>query len=146
MELHHSDVPEFVINKPYGDLSIIPEGRSYAIEFIGYESCDEFKVTEDGEEREYSITEENGCIVIENIKGTVVITFGKSVRVSENDRKTDAINFIRKYQGENDIKKKLYSMITGGETTASVFRCMMSSDMDDNAKNAIAEILMSDSE
>ena len=139
MQLKHSDKPEFVIYESNGDKSVIPESRSFEVEFNGYSECNDMTVTENGEEKEFVLS--NNCILIENVVGTVNVKFNTEVRITENNKEYEAVEFLRRYQGDNIIKQELYEMLRDGKNAFEIIKYMNSIKIDSDVCDALTEIL-----
>lgn len=146
IRLIHSEMPELCIAAPKGDASVLPKSRDYAIEFIGYEDCRRFSVTENGGEKEFECSCENGktTVTVKNASGELKVRFLERVRLRKNNTEADAVEFIRRYQGKNDDKAVLYDMMTGKAAASEVLRFLSVAEIDSNVCKALAEILLAE--
>lgn len=146
IRLVHSEMPELCIAAPKGDVSVLPKSRDYAIEFIGYEDCRRFAVTENGAEKDFECSCENGkiTVTVKNASGELKVRFLEHVRLRKNNTEADAIEFIRRYQGKNDDKAVLYDMVTGKAAASEVLRFLSVAEIDSNVCKALAEILLAE--
>lgn len=137
------DKKEFIINAPMGDISVLPENRSYEIEFNGYADISGFEVTADNKPAEFTVTENDGkvSVSIANAKGTVSIKFSAS-GIASNNTENDAVEFLRRFQGENyPLKYTLYDIITDGKSLGEILIFLNQRNADENIIHALIEIL-----
>ena len=139
MELKHGINPEFVIYESRGDKSVIPQGRSFEVEFNGYSKCDSFTVSEGGTEKEFTV--KNNSIFIENVTDTIKIKFNTPVEIVNNDTVHEATEFLRRYQGDNALKQALYEMLCDGKSAFEILMYMNYVDVDSDIRDALTEIL-----
>ena len=142
-ELKHSQKPVFIINKPEGDLSVIPETRDYEIEFNGYTSCESFVVTENGKEIDFgvSINDRKTQISIKNISGTVEIHFADEVELVQNDKKEMLMNLVLRSQGDNGARSGMYRLIINTCSVEEMLIYFDEKNVDKHLRKAILEIM-----
>lgn len=112
---------EFEICPAEGDLTLIPEKRSYTLKFIDVSCCDEILVTVNGKKHKFNSLsdKDNFGIVLENIavnaKIRILLT---NVRIKKNpDKKTLITGVLSRYAGSNDAKTlKFHSALKNGKT------------------------------
>lgn len=139
MELRHGINPEFKIYESIGDTSVIPQNRSFEMEFIGYSNCSSFTVTENGRNKDF--TADNNRIIIENVTGDIKIRFNDVTNMPENNTVTEATEFLRRFQGDNSVKEELYAMICEGKTAFEILMYMDYVGIDADIRDVFAEIL-----
>jgi len=137
------DKVEFIIYSPEGDKGVIPENRSYTVEFNGYDKLSSFEVTEDGKNINFEVTEEDGktSVLIKNTKGTVSIKFSSAPVLCSNDTEHEAIEFVRRLYGDNEYKITLYDMLIKKAPLADILLFLTEKKVDENVLYGLVEIL-----
>ena len=136
------DKKEFIIHAPEGDSSIIPENRTYTVEFNGYTGLD-FEVSVDGKTAGFETFEENGkvSVVIKNAKGTVTVKFISVPAIRPNDTEFEATEFTKRFYGSYVYKFKLYDLIVKKAPVSDILISLAQNDVDENVFHALSEIL-----
>jgi len=122
-----------------GDKNVIPQCRSFEVEFIGYSNCNGFTVSENGKNKDFKA--ENNCVLIENISGTVKIRFNDEAEIITNDVTEEATEFLRRYQGDNSVKEELYAMLCEKKSAFEILMYMDYIGMEADIRDALMEIL-----
>lgn len=141
--LTHGEQPEFRIDAPDGDRSVIPEARDYALEFNGYTPCASFRVTEDGKDRPYEVIhhDERQTLVLRGVTGAVAVQFMDKVQVAGADRKRLMEALLLRSQGNNSVREWLYLYLQQGASLADILLFAHRSEADRNLINALLEYL-----
>lgn len=141
-KLKHGKKPEFTVNRYKDDSDSIPENRRYEIEFIGYGECDDFTVTCNGKPIEYTYeyTDRKNILKV-SANGEIKILFNKETDTVENDDYEYLIEFIRRFQGSNDLKHRFYDMLSNNVKPLNFVMYMNEDSVDENIRDVIMEIL-----
>lgn len=137
------DKEEFIIYSPEGDKSVIPENRSYTVEFNGYNELTGFEVTENGKTIDFETSEEGGkiSVLIKNVKGTIRIKFTSVPTIYQKNTEVETIEFTRRIYGDNTYKIALYDMLTKKVPLANIIIFLTQNKVDENVLYALVEIL-----
>ena len=146
-ELDWSKKPVFTIYAPEGDTSVIPEKRSYEIEFIGATECKDISVTVDGKPADSLISYVDGVTIVESdkVKGEIVISFNAEVYEKANDIKSELISFLEPCYTNNN-QKAFIAMVMEDEKLTLTDKLVKLNDfkLSDDMRKAITEILIAD--
>lgn len=103
---------EFSISSAVGELSVIPEKRSYKFKFIDIESCDETVLTVNGRTHKFEMGSDKDMLIIEigeiPVNKEIRVTL-KNVQMRKNpDKKTFMTQIFSRTKGNNDAKNIKY--------------------------------------
>ncbi len=105
----------FVINKANGDRQVIPDERSYILNFSDIKSADSISITVNGKPyHNYSISENNNLLVrIDNlsVEDSAEIRLIDYIPRKSRSKKEMKIELLSKIKGNNDIKTALYGKL-----------------------------------
>lgn len=140
-----SEEDTFVIGKALGNLSVLPENRSWKVVFMGVDkaSC---KVSADGEEiaAKVSYDADTAALTVEvpetAVTKEIVITFTDGIAIAENDLVKRCFTFLEKAQIPYDVKSSVQTAVeTMGKDCMST---LISLGLSQELFGAIAEILI----
>ena len=107
----------FTIGKAQGNVSVIPESRSWKVVFMGVEkAC--CKVTADGEEiaAKVSYNKATAALTVEvpetAVSKEIVVTFADGLVIVENDVAGRCYEFLEKAQIPYNLKSEIQTMVT----------------------------------
>jgi hypothetical protein len=139
---------KFVIHRAEGDLSLIPENRSYTIYFYGIRKEDVSRVVLDGSDIAYEIKEEADLnrvrIIIDAVPvtGELAVWMKTETCVADNPVISQIYQALNRSQIHFVLKEQLYKMISqGGDVNAQV-STVQAMPMSDGMKKMIQEILI----
>lgn len=140
-----SEEDTFVIGKALGNLSVLPESRSWKVVFMGVDkaSC---KVTADGEEIAVKVSydADTAALTVEvpetAVTKEIVITFTDGITITENDLAKRCFTLLEKAQIPYDVKSAVQKAVeTMGKDCMST---LISLGLSQELFGAIAEILI----
>ena len=126
---------KITVGAPTGDLSVIPQNRRYKIVLNCVDDCN---VSVNGKfEKRY----ENGAVVVE-ISGAdgAEISFD-SLNITENDYVQKVFDIIYPATAEHNLKARIIKSVRE-KSKAEALSDVISTDMDENLKSAVIEVLM----
>ena len=126
---------KITIGSPSGDLSVIPENRRYKIVLNCVDDCN---VSVNGKfEKRY----ENGAVIVE-ISGAdgAEISFD-SLNITENDYVQKVFDIIYPATAEHNLKARIIKSVREKSKAEALFD-VIATDMDENLKSAVIEVLM----
>ena len=126
---------KITIGAPSGDLSVIPENRRYKIVLNCVDDCN---VSVNGKfEKRY----ENGAVIVE-ISGAdgTEISFD-SLNITENDYVKKVFDIIYPATAEHNLKARIIKSVRE-KSKAEALSDVIATDMDENLKSAVIEVLM----
>lgn len=140
-----SEEDTFVIGKALGNLSVLPENRSWKVVFMGVDkaSC---KVTVDGEEIAVKVSydADTAALTVEvpetAVTKEIVITFTDGIAIAENNLAKRCFTLLEKAQIPYDVKSAVQTAVeTMGKDCMST---LISLGLSQELFGAIAEILI----
>lgn len=140
-----SEEDTFVIGKALGNLSVLPENRSWKVVFMGVDkaSC---KVTADGEEIAVKVSydADTAALTVEvpetAVTKEIVITFTDGIAIAENDLAKRCFTLLEKAQIPYDVKSAVQTAVeTMGKDCMST---LISLGLSQELFGAVAEILI----
>lgn len=136
---------KFTVFKPEGDESVIPNERKFTLVFHNVTGCTD--VVMDGISQNCGVEiKENEVIVnVTDIVDTFSIVLDGNVKTPENNTKNDAFEFIKRFQGDNNLKKELYNLIAEDAALSEVLFFLNTREIDEHIKAALIEIITADS-
>ncbi len=125
-----------------GDLSLVPETRSYKVCIIGAKPASEQKVAVSGADAETEVTEKGVKITLPSVKTAEGVTFTVSGLVlTENDWKTECLTLLAASWGATEEKDRLLSVIEDCDSPEAFGRYVREADLDEKLKDALIELL-----
>ena len=143
MSLTWGKNPLFVIEKPQGDSTLMISDRNFEIEFIGIENPNKITVLENGKEKAFTSTHNNGvlCIDIDNVNEKVEIKLNNAVDYSE-DNTNKLLEILEHFENFPNRQKAVIENIFKERTsTLQTINELIQLDMDKNALLSLIEIL-----
>ncbi len=147
MQLHWGTNPVFTIFAPEGDLSVVPERRSYEIEFVGIKACEKLVVTESGKTKKITVSNTSNSILVsvDDVYGELVVSFESDVILAENDVIERLHTIIERFENiQNYYKDEMMAIIKSAKPTSQILSRLMQVDVGKDILNAITEILTAD--
>lgn len=146
MSFTWGEMSEFIVSKPVGDLSNIPEKRNFTLRFRKIADCKSLRVLLDGKEcefeKEYSGTDLT--IRVFDVCGELRVELG-SVEMLKNDSSRDADSFLRKAKIGHSQKQKLGEILREGEGfEAKLLLELARDEYDRGFAEAMTEIVLAD--
>jgi hypothetical protein len=121
----------FSIAKPCGDLTVLPEKRSYSVIFKDITDFESAVITRNGEEIQTDISRKNGCIIV-NLPYSEHSEFEiklKNITAKNNgDKRERLVNLYSRIQMRNNPKLTLLPFMKGNLKPVGIL------------KDAVAEI------
>ena len=136
--------PQFTIECPTGNRSLIPPTRKYRLRFASLEDCGQLCITVNDVPVTYQKQYDNSEIIIELavFEGTLQVKWLQKAKILANDYRKDILEFALRFQGENALKDRIYNAVTRSHTPDEIKDFLLSeSSMDVNIRNRIYEIL-----
>lgn len=146
LKLEWGDKPIFCIDVS-GDLTQIPKNRSYILEFIGIEENAEVSVYDNSNRVDADISYFDGILTlrITDTAGNIRVEFNSAVCERENNIRDWLFSVIERAEIENNSKDVLFrSMTDDTKSVAQKLDALYHTDIDENMRNAIEEIITSD--
>ncbi len=138
-----SKKPEFIIHKPDGTVSLIPDKRNYKLVFKCINDCNDISVTVDGNKAAFEKHYENGAIIIcaDNVNGELKVVFESSVSIKENNTEKELFDLLMKTQISHSSKSATYNEFKKAKTFAEQITVINAFCCDENVRNAIMELI-----
>lgn len=134
----------FKINKPQGDLNIIPAERKYTIYFKDIISADKIKVSVNDKKADYTVVKGN-TLTIEinslNSNDKLVISLSQYTELSNIDYKEATVNMLSRYQCGNIMKMLKYRKLKGDLSKEEYLKKVFRLRIPKIVKDAIREYL-----
>lgn len=146
-ELKWSDNPEFTINVPKGDVSVIPETRNFEIEFIGINNCDDITVTENGTNKPVVKTYSEGVLKlsVDDVDGTVKVMFNSLVSLYGGNKIQKLKHIIEKFEHiPNNTKDMIYELVNTNTDNSKLLCDLAQLELDKNIYLSLCELITSD--
>lgn len=140
ISLDWSESPKLTINSPIGDRNIIPENRCFIVEFVGY-NAENVRVNGCNVQFEQTTTSVKVCL--NNVIDTVALEFINAA-VIKNDYALMLETFLNGASISYEKKHKIYKFCTDEKSIAHKLAYVTNTNLDENVKNAITEILTAD--
>ena len=107
MELKWSKNPEFIINSPKGEKSVVPSKRNFELEFIGFDCGTDITVAENDTNKEFTVTSSNGVVTINvsDVGGKLVVNFNNQVKLAENNTYERLYSLLERIEKTDNLKK-----------------------------------------
>ena len=139
-----TDKQSFIIEKPIGNLSYIPEKRNYILHFKKISDCEDITVMQGDKEVKFEKIYNNEEIVIKinGICDRTVVNFNEKVNMIDNNIDGEIDAFLMKMQISNNQKWNLSKLIHEGKI-ANVLTEISKEEYDCNFRNALTEFLLS---
>lgn len=138
---------KFVIDRPDGDLSLIPDGRNYILSFKDIVGADEISVISEGEEIDYEMTGRKGKYIqlrfTPKAKRSLNEIIVKGAELSENiSPKESVIDVMSRWETSNIKKSTIYRRMRNMENKDELLQAVNNSAMPKIIKKAIEENLL----
>ncbi|PNV60645.1 alpha-xylosidase [Clostridium sp. chh4-2] len=130
--------------KPEGDLSVIPENRSWKLIFRGFNEVSEIE-TNCSCEKAYC--EETRSMILTFPKASAdqeirVVLKGEQLVYDNHDLKERAFELLDQMQIENNLKRDLYQYFVSADDPVSVLSSISAMELEPSVLNALVEILV----
>ena len=137
---------EFIIRKPEGDLSVIPQSREYTLEFKKITEPKEVKVIAGGKEIPFQKEYSAHCLtlLLSDATDEIRIRLDRDIEIARNDYKSEILDFIIRFQGDHILKDRLYSAAEKAKDASDVMTFILGQEMDENVRNVIYESAVAD--
>ena len=147
-EWNWAEEPVFYIHKAEGNQLIIPEKRSWKLEFFAMEKGEHPNVYIDGREinvqAEYE--EKNSSYIIRipesKINSEIKILFSKRTKIAKNDNQTRIFDCLYRAEMEYLKKEEIYGYVNSGKTPAELLGILQTLELTDSIYGALSEILL----
>lgn len=148
MELKWSENPEFIIKKPQGNLSLIPQKRNYKLCFRKTEDCKNISVKLDGKDIPFKKSYKDGTVIVEvaEICGELTVKFEDKVNILKNDYISEVFVLLMKMQSSHQDKEHINKLIRKKDGVATVLSELSSNKYDNNFRNALTELIFADAD
>jgi len=116
-ELDYSQNGRFVIHKSNGDLSVIPEFRSYQLRFLGFEKPEHIMTRMDGveQELEYDYDEYRNEVILpamtQSTSNELVVTFVGGMRFGANKIVDRIFHLLDQVSIDHLLKERIFDVI-----------------------------------
>lgn len=137
----------FKMNAAEGQLGLIPERRKYKLKFIGFQDCNDIKVTLGDTIIQYTKNyEENSNLLeltVENVDVTkeLLVQFEK-MKICSNRLEELLLHFLDQAQIEFQLKERIYHIFKKNSTTLKMITELYSMNINQNLFGALCEILL----
>ena len=144
-EFEWGDKAEFTINRPVGNIGLIPEKRNYKIRFNNISKCCVESVICGGNDIKYElISDENSVtVIIGDISEEVSIKL-TDIELKKNNPKEDIKKFLLKLNADNDLREVIYREAAGAKSREELMYFLMSADIDEKIREVITELICAD--
>ncbi len=144
MRLSYGGTTEFVIEKPCGDISCIPSGRNYTVQFIGFNKVKSINIKLNGNpiKAEFCYVGDILQINLPQTNDEVKIIL-EDVTEKENDTLRVCLNFIECAQISNHAKWWLKKILSKDLKSAKIAADLMSY-VDGDVYKALIELITAD--
>ena len=142
-EIKWSEYPEFIINKPVGNLKLIPENRKYNICFRKINNIENIQVTSNSKPVDFvkSYDGTNLTISVSDVYDTLTVKFLDTTKILDNNLSDELDAFLLKMQISNDKKMKLSALAKREDGVNAMLNEVCCDDYDENFKNAFTEFV-----
>lgn len=138
----------FYVHAAKGNMSVIPERRSWKLEFCGIDQPKVLQVLVDGKEIavyiEYNV-EEKVCVVeLQEILNSseAEVRFGKTAAVAENDVKKQIFELLYQAEMEYDKKEEIYRYVLAGKSSAELVGILQGMELSETVYGLLCEVLL----
>lgn len=157
MSLNWNSEYNFIIEAAVGTLDLIPEKRSYTLEFIGFEPMDEIEVfmgssKEASDKLAHVIRDSSNnqsisnriCISVADVdvKKGLLVEFKRKPIVSVNKKDVAIFTLLDRARISYDLKDRIYNMVKSNQDTYLLISELNTMDMNRQLYNGICEILL----
>lgn len=144
-EFEWGDKAEFTINKPVGNIRLIPEKRNYKIRFNNISKCYVESVICGGNDIKYELIsdEDSVTVIIGDISEEVSIKL-IDIELKKNNPKEDIKKFLLKLNADNDLREIIYREAAGAKSREDLMYFLMSTDIDEKIREVITELICAD--
>lgn len=136
---------EFLIQKPEGDLSDLPQERQITIEFVGFSSKEETQVKVNGEDKPATVDTTNQGLKVTLPKlpteSEYVVSF-KSIELKENNVKERIETLLDEAQIDFIVKEKIDRIIFEEDNSQVVLGHLLALNLDTDLIKVLGEILL----
>lgn len=147
MELQWNELEEratFIINKPSGNLSVLPNKRGYRIKFMGFEINPQVTLYQGDEQTVLPCDLKKKGFIVDvpetDIHQDIRIAISRAV-LKEPDYQREVFEFIDEAQMSFKQKDKLYNLIKESDNHAKVIGSLQTLDLEQEVLEIISEIL-----
>lgn len=144
-ELDWTDTPTFKIGTPQGDAGVIPEGRTFEVEFVGICDCD-VRVFENGKSKNFEKTFDDGVLTVDigDAAGEIEISLASS-KLFENNIFERACEILEKFEyTPNRIKDIIYNLLRENKDKSELMNDIIQFGLDEKVTLALYEIICAD--
>ncbi len=146
-ELKWSDKAEFTINKPVGNLELIPQKRKYRIVFKAIEDCEIASVLCDGKNAEYTKDYQNGelTVTISDVSGEVKVVL-LNPEIKKNNPREELLELLKYTNDDNNMRNGIYFDLLAAKTREELMYAILMRGADKDVTNSILELLYAQAE
>lgn len=134
----------FIIRKPEGETSVLPEKRSYRIKFMGFESNPYVTLYRGDEEDVLACNQKTKGFIVDvpltDLNTEIRVEIAKAA-IKVPDYKEEVFAFIDEAQMSFDKKNKLFEIIQKSNNHAKVISSLQALDLEEEVLEIISEIL-----
>ena len=146
-----TDTAEFVVGAAKGNLSLIPNERSYVIELTGYKkvAAEQLSVSVDGQviEAEISYEEKKQAIIVKlpaiSVEKEIKISLDLKFRQLENQVEKNCFDFLNQAEIEFGLKDRILSIIQKEHRIPILISQLESMGIDEKIRSVLTEIITS---
>ena len=134
----------FQINKPEGNLEILPETRQYTLSLVSFDWKERPEVYVNDEHVEVDIERKGRITTITLPKqpiDTSYTIYFKNVTMKRNDMHGELFRFLDRAELADSLKEKIYTTVIKGKTSARVISALLALDLDLDLMDAVSEIV-----
>lgn len=148
MELHWKENCTFHILGAKGNISLLPDERTYTLKFIGIKDTDSIQVYLSGSQIEYSKSydPQNNTLTIIlpscKVESEVKVELLESGVLAENSLDEKAFSLLDKMQIEFSLKDNIYNIITSKEPIAYKLGNLQALGLSQDLLGAASEVLL----
>ncbi len=141
----YGEKPVFTVNKPQGNLSLIPEKRDYILRFRKINNA-AVKVTLDGKAVDFTAdyADDTLTITVKEVMGEVKVEFTEAVEILANDFLAEADALLMKLQMSNADKWHISKLMRGENGRSVALLEIAQEKYDIHIRNALTELLLAD--
>ena len=144
-----TDTAEFIIGAAQGNISLIPEKRSYTVEFIGFKSGeqDQITVAVNGQRLQTAVsynTKKQAIVVqIPDIEVTekINIQVDMTLRQAENKVEERCFEFLNQAEIGFNLKDKIYGLIQSEKRMPALLGNLQAMNLEENLLGLLTEII-----
>lgn len=146
MKLNWSEHPEFIIEAAKGNISVLPEKRSFKLKFLGLTDSNislkinnrEIEVVSTYDSKMHMLTVEIPEVCIHD---KITVNFNDKIRVADNNIVSEVYKFLDNCQIEYELKSNIYNYVKEAPNSLSAISILQSLDLEPMIFGALCEIL-----